>query len=130
MGLRRRQALTRNQPATGEGLGWWRDSVLSRDKTCRLGFLGDCSGELQAHHVVYRSRDRSRVMDVHNGAALCAAHHGWVHANSRRAREQWGLTGHSSDVVRDGKVVAPDVAVSDVISALAAELARSRPRPQ
>jgi len=78
--------------------------VLSRDgHRCRIG--GDCDGPIAAHHVVFKGRDPSRRLDVDNGAALCRRHHDWVHANSAEARLRYGLAGHATDTVKDGRVV-------------------------
>lgn len=50
-----------------------------------------------------------------NGAALCRHHHDWVHANSRVARERFGLAGHATDVVSRGRVVGPRGYHADLI---------------
>lgn len=99
-------------------LSEWRDAVLSRDgNQCRLrGQEGGCSGPLAAHHVVYRSRDRSRKHDVDNGATLCRHHHDWVHAHGGAqgpARLRHGLAGLATDTVIRGRVVLGLVIIDD-----------------
>ena len=101
----RRNAWNR-RAAGATPLSDWRESVMRRDqRQCQLAHLDRCSGELAAHHVVFKSRDSSRRADVDNGATLCRRHHDWVHAHAEEARERYGLAGHAEDIVRDGRVV-------------------------
>lgn len=105
--------------------------MLQRDGgVCRLrGKLGSCNGPLAAHHVIFRSRDPSRRDNVDNGATLCRAHHEWVHANAREARERYGLAGHATDVVSGGRVVMEQITDTGLsLVQLAEALAAARPR--
>ena len=42
--------------------------VLERDKYCQLCGIGN---NLQLHHIVYRSQDKTRINDVSNCIILC-----------------------------------------------------------
>ena len=83
----------------------WRKQVLARDEhLCQMS-SPRCEGELQVHHVVLLSRDRSRRFDPDNGVTLCRWHHEWCHLNPERARTEFQFVGHSRDKVVGGRVV-------------------------
>lgn len=56
------------------------DEVYKRDKgRCRL-----CgSANVQLHHIIYRSEDKSKINDVSNCIMLCTKHHAEVHSNKK-----------------------------------------------
>lgn len=57
------------------------DLVFARDKgMCRLADK-NCNGELNLHHIIYRSEDKSKINDVDNCIMLCDYHHRLVHSN-------------------------------------------------
>lgn len=98
----------RRKSGSGFDESVWRDAVLARDgHQCQLSRRDRCDGRLAAHHVVFKGRDPSRRLSVDNGATLCRKHHEWVHANSSEARDRYGLAGHATDIVKDGRVVGP-----------------------
>lgn len=57
------------------------DEVYERDKgKCRLKDI-TCNGELELHHIVYRSEDKSLINEPSNCIMLCTKHHKEVHSN-------------------------------------------------
>lgn len=63
-----------------------RERVMLRDRGCvavRLVPEVDCWGDWHCHHIQRRSQGGPDTAE--NLVTLCAAHHGWVHANPQRA---------------------------------------------
>jgi 5-methylcytosine-specific restriction endonuclease McrA len=58
--------------------------VLERDKYCQLCGIGN---NLQLHHIVYRSQDKTRINDVSNCIILCLGCHQLVHSNKKKYME-------------------------------------------
>lgn len=59
--------------------------VLMRDKnSCRLCGV---QREVQIHHIVYRSQDKTRINDVSNCITLCSNCHRLVHSNKKKYME-------------------------------------------
>ena len=57
------------------------NKVMQRDNyKCRLC---GTSLNLQLHHVIYRSEDKSKINDVNNCIMLCVEHHALVHSNKK-----------------------------------------------
>ena len=54
--------------------------VLQRDKGCRL-CDEKCFGNIEIHHIRYRSEDINLIDDPNNCIALCTYHHELVHSN-------------------------------------------------
>lgn len=60
------------------------DKVFERDKgKCRLKDI-TCNGELELHHIVYRSEDKSLINEPTNCIMLCTKHHKEVHSNKHK----------------------------------------------
>jgi hypothetical protein len=57
------------------------EKVFERDKGCCRLTDENCNGELNAHHIIYRSEDKSKIDDVDNIIMLCNSHHRLVHSN-------------------------------------------------
>lgn len=58
------------------------NSVYNRDKgKCRLCNASD----IQLHHIIYRSRDKTRINDISNCIMLCGDCHRLVHSN----KDKW-----------------------------------------
>jgi 5-methylcytosine-specific restriction endonuclease McrA len=55
------------------------NKVMQRDN-CRCRLCGT-SLNLQLHHIIYRSEDKSKINDVNNCIMLCNVHHRLVHSN-------------------------------------------------
>lgn len=55
------------------------NKVMQRDN-CRCRLCGT-SLNLQLHHIIYRSEDKSKINDENNLIMLCAEHHRLVHSN-------------------------------------------------
>lgn len=55
--------------------------VAERDKySCRL-----CGKKnIELHHIVYRSEDKSKINDINNCIMLCTEHHQMVHSNKKK----------------------------------------------
>lgn len=57
------------------------NKVMQRDNyKCRLC---GTSLNLQLHHIIYRSEDKSKINDVNNCIMLCVKHHALVHSNKK-----------------------------------------------
>ena len=57
------------------------NKVMQRDNyKCRLC---GTSLNLQLHHIIYRSEDKSKINDVNNCIMLCVEHHVLVHSNKK-----------------------------------------------
>lgn len=57
------------------------DKVMQRDNyKCRLC---GTSLNLQLHHIIYRSEDKSKINDINNCIMLCVKHHVLVHSNKK-----------------------------------------------
>ncbi len=57
----------------------WRAAVVERDVWCRMVDVElECSGPLEAHHVLPRSRGGRDTLA--NALLLCSAHHALVHS--------------------------------------------------
>lgn len=66
-----------------------RAEVLHRDKGCvarRYGLDGSCSGPLDVHEVIRRSRWSEGYLVVENCLALCRTHHRWVTEHDAEAK--------------------------------------------
>lgn len=60
------------------------EQVYKRDKgKCRL-LDKTCEGELELHHIVYRSEDKSLINEPSNCIMLCTKHHRIVHSNKHK----------------------------------------------
>lgn len=87
--LKTTTALKRSRPKRKSGKTLDRDlreRVMIRDRGClgaRMIRDVDCWGEWHCHHIRRRSQGGTDHED--NLVTLCAAHHGWVHANPERA---------------------------------------------
>lgn len=58
------------------------NAVLERDKgQCQLCRTNQ---RLQAHHIVYRSEDKSKINDINNLIMLCLECHNLVHTNKKK----------------------------------------------
>lgn len=57
------------------------NKVMQRDN-CRCRLCGT-SLNLQLHHIIYRSEDKSKINDVNNCIMLCVEHHALVHSNKK-----------------------------------------------
>lgn len=57
------------------------NKVMQRDN-CRCRLCGT-SSNLQLHHIIYRSEDKSKINDVNNCIMLCVKHHVLVHSNKK-----------------------------------------------
>lgn len=58
--------------------------VFERDKgKCRLKNI-NCNGDLQLHHIVYRSEDKNLINEPSNCVMLCLYHHKLVHSNKHK----------------------------------------------
>ena len=55
------------------------DKVIERDDYKCI--LCGTSLNLQLHHIIYRSEDKSKINDENNLIMLCAEHHRLVHSN-------------------------------------------------
>lgn len=61
-----------------EHLTIWANAVKEMYPKCRE--VGDsCLGTLHAHHIVYKSVDPTKALDLSNGITLCAKHHYELH---------------------------------------------------
>ena len=57
------------------------NKVMQRDNyKCRLC---GTSLNLQLHHIIYKSEDKSKINDVNNCIMLCVEHHALVHSNKK-----------------------------------------------
>ena len=57
------------------------NKVMQRDNyKCRLC---GTSLNLQLHHVIYKSEDKSKINDINNCIMLCVEHHALVHSNKK-----------------------------------------------
>ena len=57
------------------------NKVMQRDNyRCRLC---GTSLNLQLHHVIYKSEDKSKINDINNCIMLCVEHHVLVHSNKK-----------------------------------------------
>lgn len=57
------------------------NKVMQRDNyKCRLC---GTSLNLQLHHIIYRSEDKSKINDINNCIMLCVKHHVLVHSNKK-----------------------------------------------
>lgn len=57
------------------------NEVAERDKyRCRI--CGKTNIEI--HHIIYRSEDKSKINDVNNCIMLCTEHHQMVHSNKHK----------------------------------------------
>ena len=57
------------------------NKVMQRDNyKCRLC---GTSLNLQLHHIIYRSEDKSKINDINNCIMLCVKHHALVHSNKK-----------------------------------------------
>lgn len=64
----------------------WRESVFKRDNyTCQNPLCNQIGGELHPHHIVYKSKDSSKIFDISNGLTLCKACHMKLHFGSQEA---------------------------------------------
>ena len=57
------------------------NKVMQRDN-CRCRLCGT-SLNLQLHHVIYKSEDKSKINDINNCIMLCVEHHVLVHSNKK-----------------------------------------------
>lgn len=58
------------------------EDVMKRDEgKCRLC---GCTQNLQLHHIIYRSEDKSKINDVNNCIMLCLKCHKLVHTNKKK----------------------------------------------
>src|SRR4051812_44042554 len=59
--------------------------VMARDRSqCRVQVSVPhvrCSGRIDPHHVILRSRAPKLWTDPDNMIAVCRAHHDWIHGN-------------------------------------------------
>lgn len=63
---------------------FWRKSVWERDEwKCKIND-GDCSGRLEAHHILGWTAFPKLRYEVNNGITLCHAHHPRVRAEEKR----------------------------------------------
>lgn len=66
----------------------WRREVLARyGSVCAARDDGECSGPLEAHHIIYRSQGGRE--DPENGLMLCTRHHGRVHSRQVLIGSDW-----------------------------------------
>ena len=55
----------------------WRESVFNRDNYSCV--LCDDNKDLHPHHIIHLANDKSKALDVSNGATLCSTCHSVIH---------------------------------------------------
>lgn len=59
--------------------------VIERDNyTCQMYNLMDCEGNLELHHILYRSQRKDLIDEPTNCIMLCKKHHKLVHSNKKK----------------------------------------------
>lgn len=59
--------------------------VIERDNyTCQMYDLMDCEGNLELHHILYRSQRKDLIDEPTNCIMLCNKHHRLVHSNKKK----------------------------------------------
>lgn len=59
--------------------------VIERDNyTCQMYNLMDCEGNLELHHILYRSQRKDLIDEPTNCIMLCNKHHKLVHSNKKK----------------------------------------------
>ena len=73
-----RRGMPKKAPADSTMCGWWRKAIRAiYGHQCALSHLGDCLGQLEAHHIVKRRYGLLK----HNfkcGVLLCKQHHNYA----------------------------------------------------
>ena len=83
----------------------WRKAVKLRwGNRCAMRHQGECSGDLECHHIARRGKSVLRN-DYRNGVVLCEKHHRWMDSTEGKDRLRYIV---DMDYVIENDVLLPE----------------------